>query len=176
MNPKYKEKLTKIKAFAFDVDGVFANYFFTNTEGDFLRFMNAKDGFAVKYAIDSGYYVAIITAGTSESVKKRFTYIGVTDIYLNAQDKADAFEDFYFKYNLSPEEVLYMGDDLPDYEVMTKCGLPCCPSDASLEIKEISDYISDKTGGNGCVRDVIEQVMKVQKKWNYTDKFNKKIS
>jgi 3-deoxy-D-manno-octulosonate 8-phosphate phosphatase (KDO 8-P phosphatase) len=162
----FKERLKSIKAFVFDVDGVFSHNVFLHPNGDMLRSMNTKDGFALYYAVNKQlFYVAIITGGYSESVKTRFNAMGITDVYIKSTDKLDDFEDFISKYDLNADEVLYMGDDIPDYQVMTKVGLPVCPADAAEEIKSISVYISDKNGGDGCVRDVIEQVLRAQGKW-----------
>lgn len=162
----FKEDLTNVKAFVFDVDGVFSNsIFYLDPNGEPLRSMNIKDGFAVQFAVKKGYPIGIITGGTSVSVKKRFNGLGIKDVYLCCSNKSEYFEDFINKYNLNPDNILYMGDDLPDYNVMKKVGVPTCPSDAAEEIKQISKYISDCKGGNGCVRDVIEQVMRAQGKW-----------
>ncbi len=169
----FKEDLTKVKAFAFDVDGVFASSkVILHPSGDLMRTMNIKDGYAVFYTIKRDYLICIISGGTSESVRARFQKLGVTDIYLGSRNKADDFRDFLFKYDLKAENVLYMGDDLPDYEVMQMVGIPTCPSDAVEEIKSISSYISDKAGGEGCVRDVIEQVLRLQGKWMDGEAFN----
>ncbi|MCF8336266.1 MAG: HAD-IIIA family hydrolase [Bacteroidales bacterium] len=162
----FKEDLNGINAFVFDVDGVFTNgklYMFAQNE--FVRAFNIKDGYAVKYAVQQGYIMAIISGGDSDMVRKRFIDLGITDIYLNITDKTECLEDFYFKYDIDPASILFMGDDLPDYEVMKKCGLPTCPSDAAEEIKSVARYISNFEGGNGCVRDVIEQVLRAQGKW-----------
>jgi len=167
MTLNFKEKLKNVKAFVFDVDGVFSNTFVVEKDADLLRFMNAKDGFAVRYAIEQGYIVGIISGGVSESVRLRFNKLGISDVYLGSRHKIDDFEDFYFKYNLKPDEILYMGDDLPDYEVLSKSGISTCPADAVREILEICEYVSDKNAGEGCVRDVIEQVLRAQEKWNY---------
>jgi 3-deoxy-D-manno-octulosonate 8-phosphate phosphatase (KDO 8-P phosphatase) len=168
----FKEKLQGVKAFIFDVDGVFTNSnVYLHPNGDLLRSMNIKDGYAVQYAVKKGYPIAIITGGRSESVKTRFKNLGVTDIYLGSSDKKEAFEDFIYKYDISPGEILYMGDDLPDFEVMKTVGTPTCPADAVEEIKAISVYISDRAGGQGCIRDVIEQVLKLQGKWLDVDAY-----
>ncbi|NPA44841.1 MAG: HAD hydrolase family protein [Chlorobi bacterium] len=161
----FKERLKDIKAFVFDVDGVFSQDMVLHTDGELTRHMNVKDGFAVKYAVDNGFIVCIITGGKSESVRTRFQGLGVTDIYLGSHDKIDDFEDFYMKYNIKPEQILYMGDDIPDYEPMKASGLATCPADAVEEIQNIAHYISDKEGGKGCIRDVIEQVMRAQQVW-----------
>ncbi len=168
----FKEDLVKVKAFVFDVDGVFSSsVLFLHHSGDIMRSTNIKDGYAVQHAIKQGYKVCIISGGTSESVRTRFKGLGVTDIYLGASHKLDAYEEFLSIYDLKDEEILYMGDDLPDYPVMKRVGVPVCPSDAAEEIKAISAYISNIKGGEGCVRDVIEQVMRAQKTWVNDDTF-----
>jgi len=162
----YKSKLKNIKALLFDVDGVFSKQIFVGGNGELSRTMNAKDGFSIRHAVEQGYLIGIITGGNSESVKIRFQELGITDIYLAQRHKIDAFDDFCTKYNILPENIMYMGDDLPDYEVMQKVGLAAAPADAAEEIKRISDYISSYNGGEGCVRDIVEQIMKVHGKWN----------
>lgn len=158
--------LQKVKAFAFDVDGVFTNgSVMLHPGGAFIRMMNIKDGFAVQHAIKMGYPIAIITGGYSRMIRKRFAVLGVKDIYMKSANKTGAFESFLMKYQLQPADVLYMGDDLPDYEVMKKVGFPACPADAAEEIKQLSLYTSYRNGGEGCVRDVIEQVMRLHGKW-----------
>lgn len=165
----YKIKLAKIKAFAFDVDGVFTDGTVIATDsGDLLRSHNAKDGFAVRKAIVQGFPVAIITGGASESIVKRFAQIGMdrSDIYLKSNHKIPDFLDFCKRYKLEPDEVLFMGDDIPDIGILRECGLATCPADAVSEVKEVSEYISLYSGGKGCVRDVIEQTLKIHNKWN----------
>lgn len=163
----YKEYLEHITTFIFDVDGVLTNgSVFITTEGDMLRTMNIKDGYAIKIAIDSGFNVCIISGGTNEGVLIRLKNLGVDDIYLGAHKKIDQLHDYFNKKNIKSENVLYMGDDIPDYPVMKIVGLPCCPQDAVPEIKSVSKYISHKKGGKGAVRDVVEQVLKVQGKWS----------
>ena len=161
----FKERLKDIKAFVFDVDGVFSDNVILYTNGDLMRYMNVKDGFAVKTAVDKGFIVAIITGGNSDSVRSRFNGLGVTDIYLKSHNKMADYEDFYMKYGLKPEQILYMGDDIPDFEPMKASGLATCPADAVEEIQNVAHYVSDKEGGKGCVRDVIEQVMRAQSVW-----------
>lgn len=164
----FKVKLHKIRAFAFDVDGVFTDGQVLATDtGDLLRSHNAKDGFAVRVAVTKNYPVAIITGGSSESIALRFMQIGIKreDIYLKSIFKMPDFEDFLTRHNLKPEEVLFMGDDIPDIDILKYCGVPTCPSDAVNEVKDVSEYISILGGGKGCVRDVIEQTLKVQGKW-----------
>ncbi len=162
----FKEDLRTVKAFVFDVDGVFTDgKIYLAAKDEFMRAMNIKDGYAVRYAVAQGFPLAIISGGNSETVRHRFNKLGVTDIYMNTLDKQDSLEDFYFQYDIDPASILYMGDDIPDYQVMQQCGLPTCPSDAAEEIKAISKYISNFKGGQGCVRDVIEQVLRLQGKW-----------
>jgi len=161
----FKEQLKYIQAFVFDVDGVFSDNVILHINGDLMRHMNVKDGFAVKTAAQKGIKIGIITGGDSESVRQRFKVLGVKDIYIASGSKMLDFEDFCKKHNLTPNQVLYMGDDIPDYEVMKIVGIAACPADAVHEIKSISHYISDKKGGEGCVRDIIEQVLKSQGKW-----------
>lgn len=171
MSKSYKEYLDQITTFIFDVDGVFTDgSLHITTQGDMHRIMNVKDGYAVRAALDAGYNVCIISGGTDEGVRKRLHTLGVQDVYLGAHDKIKFLDDYCKKKNIRLKEIIYMGDDIPDYPVLKKVGLATCPQDAVMEIKEISDYISHKKGGKGCVRDVIEQVLKVQGKWNtFTD-------
>lgn len=164
--PDIKSRLHAIKAFAFDVDGVFTNgAVMLHPGGEFIRMMNIKDGFAVQHAVKMGYPIAIITGGYSKMVRKRFISLGVKDIFMKSANKVVVYEGFIKKHGLRHEEVLYMGDDLPDYEIMKKSGFAACPSDSAEEIKAISHYISHKNGGEGCVRDIIEQVLRLQGKW-----------
>ena len=166
----FKEDLKKVKAFVFDVDGVVSSSeIILHPSGELMRTMNIKDGFALQYTVKQGYIIGIITGGNSESVKIRFENLGVHDVYMRSHVKINDFKDFIQKHKLDPAEILYMGDDLPDYEVMKLVGFPTCPSDAVEEIRAISRYISDKAGGEGCVRDVIEQVLKLHGKWMCED-------
>jgi 3-deoxy-D-manno-octulosonate 8-phosphate phosphatase (KDO 8-P phosphatase) len=163
----YKEYLAEINTFIFDVDGVLTDGTITvTTDGEMLRTMHIKDGFALKTAIDAGFNICIISGGSNEGVRKRLAGLGIKDIYLGAHNKIDQLNEYMNIHNITTAQVLYMGDDIPDYPVMKLVGLPCCPQDAVPEIKSISKYISHKNGGKGAVRDVIEQVLKVQGKWN----------
>ncbi|MCK5677455.1 MAG: HAD-IIIA family hydrolase [Flavobacteriaceae bacterium] len=167
MEKSYKEIMPQINTFIFDVDGVLTDGTVTIfTNGELLRKMNIKDGYALKTAVDMGYNVCIISGGTNPAVKSRLQGLGITDIYLGAHHKIEQLEEYLDIYDIKAENVLYMGDDIPDFPVMKMVGLPTCPKDAVPEIQHISKYISQKKGGNGCVRDVIEQVLKVQDKWN----------
>ena len=162
----FKENLKKIKAFAFDVDGVLsADMVPLHPNGEPMRMVHIKDGYALQHAVKKGYPIAIITGGKTEAVRLRFESLGITDIYMASAFKMDDFNDFAEKHKLYFDEILYMGDDIPDYKVMKKCGYPCCPNDAVPEIRQISCYVSPKKGGEGCGRDVIEQVLKAQGKW-----------
>ena len=166
-NKSYKEYLANITTFIFDVDGVLTDGTITvTTEGEMLRTMNIKDGFALKTAIDAGFHLCIISGGSNEGVRKRLAALGIKDIFLGAHNKIEQLNSYLKQHQISKSEVLYMGDDIPDVPVMKLVGLPCCPQDAVPEIKAISKYISHKNGGKGAVRDVIEQVLKVQNKWN----------
>jgi len=175
MEKSYKEYLQHITTFIFDVDGVLTDGTVTiTTKGEMLRRMNIKDGYAIKTAVDQGYNMCVISGGSNEGVRLRLQGLGVTNIYLGAHNKIDQMNEFLHNYNIKLENVLYMGDDIPDYPTMKLAGLPCCPQDAAPEIKEICSYISHKNGGKGAVRDVIEQVLKVQGKWdaNFNAKYD----
>lgn len=162
----YKELMNNITTFIFDVDGVLTDGTIHVTQtGEMLRNMNIRDGYAMKAAVENGYNVCIISGGSNEGVRVRLRNLGITDIHLGISDKVETFKEYIDIYNINPEQVLYMGDDIPDYHVMQLVGLPTCPQNAVPEIKGISKYVSHKDGGKGCVRDVVEQVMKVQHKW-----------
>ena len=166
MEKSYKEYLNNITTFVFDVDGVLTNGSVqVTTEGDLIRTMSVKDGYALKQAVKAGYTVCIISGGKNEGVRTRLRELGITDIYLGIDDKVEQLDEFFDIYDIKAENVLYMGDDIPDMYPMKLIALPTCPQDAVPEVKEVSKYISHKNGGDGCARDVIEQVMKVQGKW-----------
>ena len=165
-NSSFLNKLKLIKAFVFDVDGVFTNNQLLATEnGELLRTFNAKDGFALKTAIEKGFSICIITGGTSDAVHRRFELLGVKHNYYRVSDKQKVLKDFLIQENINTENVLYMGDDIPDYAAMNLCGLKCCPKDAVPEINEIADLTCTRNGGDACVREVIEMVLKAQHKW-----------
>lgn len=167
MEKSYKQILPQIDTFIFDVDGVLTNGIVTVfPDGQLVRQMNIKDGYALKAAVKAGYRVCIISGGKNEGVRTRLANLGITDIYLGAHDKIKQFNELVDKYKLNTKNIVYMGDDIPDYPVMKLVGMPVCPKDAVREIQEVSKYISDKTGGNGCARDIIEQVLRVQQKWD----------
>ena len=163
----YKEYLEHITTFILDVDGVLTDgSVVVTSEGDLLRTMNIKDGYALKTAVDQGYHICIISGGSNEGVRMRLSGLGIKDIFLGAHNKIEQLNTYLSQYGIKSEQVLYMGDDIPDLPVMKTVGLPCCPQDAVPEIKAISKYVSHRKGGKGAVRDVIEQVLKVQGKWN----------
>ncbi|MCW1964452.1 KdsC family phosphatase [Chryseobacterium viscerum] len=163
----YKEKLKDIKAFVFDVDGVFTDgSVYLLPGGNMCRVMNVLDGYAVVKALKNNYLIGVITGGNDEMVKHRINYLGIQDYYPKSHNKIEDFEDFKKKHNLKNEEILTMGDDLPDIHIMESSAIAACPENAVPEVKGISDYISPKKGGAGAVRDVIEQVMKVQGNWH----------
>ena len=167
MAKSYKEIMNQIDTFIFDVDGVLTDSSVHVTElGEMQRIMNIRDGFAMKAALESDYNVFIISGGNNAGVKIRLQNLGLTEIHLASPNKVETFKNLLSKHKINPENVLYMGDDIPDYHVMQLVGLPTCPQDAVPEIKAISNYISHVNGGRGAVRDVVEQVMKVQEKWH----------
>jgi 3-deoxy-D-manno-octulosonate 8-phosphate phosphatase (KDO 8-P phosphatase) len=168
-SPELKNILSYFKyidTFFLDVDGVLTDGKVLVTEaGEFLRSFNAKDGYAIRRAVEEGYKVVVITGGKGGSVENRLRYLGIKQFYTNAADKLPILKTYLRENNIDSSTVLYMGDDLNDFEVMQNVGLPCCPADAANEIRNISHYISPLEGGQGCVRDVIEKVMKLQGKW-----------
>ncbi len=169
----YKERLKKVTTFIFDYDGVMTDgALILQHEGNPLRSANVKDGYVLQLAIKLGYNVVIISGGFSQSVENRFGALNIKDVFLGVRDKVVVFDEYIKKKNIDPEHIVYMGDDIPDYKVMKMVGVPVCPADAVEEIKSISLYISDKNGGKGCVRDIIEQVLKVQGKWMTDESFH----
>lgn len=165
--------LKKIKALVFDVDGVLSKGMVrVDAEGNLVRTTHTKDAYALRLASMLGLRVAIITGAYEERIRHRYEALGVSDVFLSSSVKTECMQTLLDKYGLKPDEVLYMGDDIPDYEIMCRAGCPCCPKDACHEIKEVSVYISSCQGGQGCARDVIEQVLRVQGKWmNGADAF-----
>ncbi|MBQ1669822.1 MAG: HAD-IIIA family hydrolase [Prevotella sp.] len=158
--------LNKIKAIIFDIDGVLSSETITlSSEGEPLRTVNIKDGYAIQLAMKLGLRIVILTGGKTKSVRIRYEGLGVEDIYMGCAVKIETYDEFLKKYGLTDEEVMYMGDDIPDLEIMRRVGCPVCPKDACEEIKDISVYVSDKIGGHGCGRDVIEQTLRAQGKW-----------
>ena len=169
----YKALLSQIDTFIFDVDGVMTDGIVLLTpDGQMLRSMNVKDGYALQLAVKKGYRIIIITGGNSEAVRHRFEGLGIKEVYLSIGNKLEVFHQIVKRDNLKMENILYMGDDIPDYEIMKEVGVAACPANAAEEIKHISKYISPLDGGKGCARDVLEQVMKVQDKWFDEDGFH----
>lgn len=163
--------LKKIKAIIFDVDGVLSAQTVTMDEnGEPHRSVNIRDGYAIQLAQKMGLRMVIMTGARTESLRRRYEYLGLEDIYLCCSKKTVQYEEFKAKHGLKDEEIAYMGDDIPDLEVMRRVGCPCCPTDAAQEIKEASIYVSDRKGGYGCGRDLIEQVMKAQGLWMADEK------
>lgn len=162
----FKEKLNKITTLIFDIDGVFTdNKVLVMENGEVVRNVHSKDGYAIQLAVKKGYRLVILSGGNNVSVKNLLAKAGIQHLFINQHDKLQCYKDFIYENNLNDEEVLYMGDDLPDYEVMSRVGIAACPNDSATEIKAISIYVSPKNGGQGCVRDIIEQVMRVQGTW-----------
>lgn len=164
--------LSKVKAFIFDVDGVLSCQTIPmSSEGVPLRTANIHDGYAINLAVKSGFGVAIITGGNTEAVRLRYEALGINDIYMNSKIKSRDLQDYLQKSGYRPEQIIYVGDDIPDYWVMKGVGLPIAPADAAPEIKSIASYISPRKGGEGVARDVIEQVLKVQGHWMNEEAF-----
>ena len=162
----YKTKLHDIKAFIFDYDGVMSDgMIYCGTPELIVRSGNVKDGYAIQYAIKQGYKVAILSGGRGESITKRCQMLGIEDIFVGCSNKIETFNKFLKDNKFETKNVLYMGDDIPDYDIMLAAGVSSCPKDAAQEIKDVADYISDKRGGFGCIRDVIEQVLKLKNQW-----------
>ena len=162
----YKEKLIKIKNFVFDVDGVFTDgSIIVDNSGNELRVFSTRDGIAVKLATDKGYNFCVISGGKNEGVRKRLNKLGIKNVYLGVNNKMEVFKSFMNDNNLKTSETMFMGDDIPDIQILKMVGLSCCPNDAANEVREVADYISIKKGGEGCVRDIIEQILTIQKNW-----------
>lgn len=161
------ELFAPVRTFVFDIDGVLTDGSLLITEtGDLLRTMNIKDGYAIVQAVKKGYNIWVISGGRQEAPCIRLNKLGVTETHIAVPDKKALLRELLDKYNADPAHALYMGDDIPDYAVMQLCGVPCCPSDAVPEIKSIATYISPYAGGRGCVRDVIEKVLKLNGDWD----------
>jgi len=166
MGRNYKADLHKINTFVLDYDGVLTDgKVILTADGESLRTANVKDGYAMQLAVKKGYNIMVISGGYSKSTLWRLKNLGIDEIHLGVEHKLETYHLLLEKYDLKPEQVLYMGDDIPDSKPMKEAGLACCPADAAEEIKAMCDYISHKDGGMGCVRDIIEQVMKVHDNW-----------
>ena len=161
----YKEKLAAITTFIFDVDGVLTDGSVILYQKEVVRVLNSRDGYAIQYASKMGYRILVMTGGSSKEVATRLNHLGTTEVCLGCKNKLETYEKLKSKYDFKNKEVLYMGDDIPDYNVMKKVGVAACPKDAAVEIKEIADYHSPNNGGRHCVRDVVEQTLRVQNNW-----------
>lgn len=162
----FKEDVARVEALVFDVDGVMTDGGITPLpDGDFLRRYYAKDGYAMGYAIREGLKICVISGGRGKMLENRMRLLGVTRTYLDCMDKVKAMEEFFADYDINPENVIYMGDDIPDLECMRRVGIPVCPADAAMEVVEVSRYVSEYDGGRGAVRDIIEQVLRAKGCW-----------
>lgn len=169
----FKENLAGVKAFIFDIDGVLSLQTISlNAFGIPNRTVNLRDGYALQLAAKKGYPIGIISGSNSKEYQRRLKLLGITEIYLNSRSKLEHYNCFKKKFRLNDSGILFMGDDIPDYEVMKIAGVPVCPSDADSEIKQVASYISDKKGGEGCVRDVVEQVLRLHNNWMDSDAFS----
>lgn len=162
----FKEDIARCEAFIFDVDGVMTDGgIIPTTDGDFIRRYNAKDGYALAYAIKMGYKVCIITGGRGKTLEYRLRMLGIRRYFVDCMDKIAAMRSYMAEEGLDPAHVIYMGDDIPDLECMREVGLPVCPADASAEVIEVSRYVSEFRGGEGAVRDIVEQVLRARGDW-----------
>ena len=158
--------LSGVNTFIFDYDGVMTDgTVYMDSNGDPLRTSNVKDGYALQLASKMGFHLAVISGAVVTNITKRLNMLGVKDVFTGAPDKVLKLEDYMKQYQLTPDQIIFMGDDIPDIQVMRRVGVPVCPADAAEEVKQISVYVSRFPGGKGCVRDVIEQTLKVQGKW-----------
>jgi 3-deoxy-D-manno-octulosonate 8-phosphate phosphatase (KDO 8-P phosphatase) len=168
----YKAMLGEVTTFIFDYDGVMTDgHVILQHDDPPLRTANVRDGYVLQLAVRLGYNVVVISGGFSKSMENRFGTLNIKDAFTGVKNKVEVFEKYIRERNIDPRQVVYMGDDIPDIPVMKKVGIPVCPADAAEEVKAVSVYISDKKGGDGCVRDIIEQVMKVQGKWMTPEAF-----
>ena len=161
----YKEKLKDITTFILDVDGVLTDGKVYLLKEEVVRALNSKDGYALQYASKNNYDIFIITGGYSEDLKKRLIDLGIKDVFLRSSKKIDVYNGIKEKYSIEDKQVLYMGDDIPDIPLLKIAGVSCCPQDAAIDVKEIVDYHSPLDGGKGCVREIIEQTLRVQGTW-----------
>lgn len=166
MSNHYLQKMPRITTVILDIDGVLTDGMVTLLpNGEQVRNLNSKDSFAIQLAVKKGIRICVISGGNSENIKLRLNQMGVSDVFLRIKNKLQTFEDICTMYDLQPEKVMYMGDDLPDYEVMTQVGIATCPSDAAIEILDLASYISDHKGGQGAVRDILEKLLRAKGEW-----------
>ena len=162
----FKQRLNRIRCILFDIVGVVTDgKIIVMESGEVLRNMNSKDGYALHLAVQKGYRMGVISGGNNVGIKQLLARTGITDVFINAHDKLQVYEDYIKQHGIVEEEVLFVGDDLPDHGIMSRVGLAVCPNDAAVEIKAVSHYVSPKRGGEGCMRDILEQVMRVQGNW-----------
>lgn len=158
--------LSGVTTFIFDYDGVMTDgTVYMDSSGDPLRTSNVKDGYAIQLAGKLGYHLAVISGAVVTNITKRLNMLGVKDVFTGVPDKVLKLEEYMAQYHLDPKQIVFMGDDIPDLRVMRRVGVPACPADAADEVKQISAFVSSRPGGRGCVRDIIEQTLKVQGKW-----------
>ncbi len=163
---EWEKTLKNVTTFIFDYDGVMTDgTVYMDSNGDPLRTSNVKDGYALQLASKLGYHLAVISGAVVTNITKRLNALGVRDVFTGIPDKVVKLEEYMEQYGLTPEQIVYVGDDIPDLPVMQRVGVPACPADAAAEIQQICKYISDRPGGRGCVRDIIEQTLKAQGKW-----------
>lgn len=167
----YKERLNHISTFMFDVDGVLTSGEILLFKDELVRTLHSRDGYAIQYAAKMGYRIIVITGGNSQEVKDRLLGLGVHEVHLSSFNKLNVYREVKERHGLNDEEILYMGDDIPDYQVMQAAGVAACPQDAAIEIKHICHYQSPYNGGQTCVRDVIEQTLRVQNNWFSNEAF-----
>lgn len=170
---EYEEILKNVTTFIFDYDGVMTDgTVYMDSNGDPLRTSNVKDGYAIQLASKLGYHLAVISGAVVTNITKRLNMLGVHDVYIGIPDKVVKLEEYMALYGLKPEQIVYVGDDIPDIPVMRRVGVAACPADAAPEIRQICHFVSDHPGGKGCVRDIIEQTLKVQGKWMTADAYS----
>ncbi len=170
---EYEEILKNVTTFIFDYDGVMTDgTVYMDSNGDPLRTSNVKDGYAIQLASKLGYHLAVISGAVVTNITKRLNMLGVHDVYIGIPDKVVKLEEYMALYGLKPEQIVYVGDDIPDIPVMRRVGVAACPADAAPEIRQICHFVSDRPGGKGCVRDIIEQTLKVQGKWMTADAYS----
>lgn len=170
---EYEEILKNVTTFIFDYDGVMTDgTVYMDSNGDPLRTSNVKDGYALQLASKLGYHLAVISGAVVTNITKRLNMLGVHDVYTGIPDKVVKLEEYMAQYGLKPEQIVYVGDDIPDLRVMRRVGVAACPADAAPEIRQICHFVSERPGGKGCVRDIIEQTLKVQGKWMTAEAFS----
>lgn len=170
---EWEKRLKNVNTLIFDYDGVMTDgTVYMDSNGDPLRTSNVKDGYALQLAGKLGYHLAVISGAVVTNITKRLNMLGVQDVYTGIPDKVVKLEEYMEQYGLKPEQIVYVGDDIPDIKVMRRVGVAACPADAAPEVREICHYISERRGGQGCVRDIIEKILKLQGKWMTAEAFS----